>query len=603
MIVPICIDLIHFNKKAHLYMYLKYADVCRHYKFPLIVDEFYSNWEPENNNEIVAQQGIAQRWLYEYMDKQERKCLDQYIIPSAILDELIDKKNSKLDVSLALQLEDYPPLIKLLEKYINDITKKYNEKIDAFLILEKVPQSVNTIAQKYNIPVLGIGKGPLRCYGYRDTAYINWGDVYGTDECEERYNKFVEEWDNQFELFDNKELLAIFLCKDLLPYLKLYDMSPINEMLVAGTYTIMPTLFSKTSYSDIEVLREVQELYPNRYSFRPNPADPYESYYHLPQRLIDKESPNILSILKSYRVASMGSNMLFDTILWGRNAYTRGNLFPFSFMCEHDYAVRFPDKVPLEFLNFFCFSYLAPFEYMCDYEYLKWRLTKPSEKEIFMRNIAVYLNELGITKDIIKMPRGARLRAILRCREVDPDISISNDRNVLPTQALFSELIDHMGASHISLNARVQGNIISSTFAISRKYTNKDLIFKPINKQNIKIKIHSCIIDGKVSKFRPIGGGIRENGIDNFTNIVPEYVLNGDFSRCTEMKINWSIIEDPTQSIHSRVNTIKSEELMDKETHQKLEMLDNILNSKSWKLLEPLRKIRYKQLKIGSRKK
>lgn len=590
MIVPICIDLIHFNKKAHLYMYLKYADLCRKYNWPLIADEFFCKWEPANQGEKNAQLGIAERWMYEYMDVNEREKLDQYMIPSAMMEEIVERNQSRLDGSLTLQLEDYDPLVELLEDYVVCIEKKYNEKIEAFLILEKVLKSVETVAKRHNIEVLGIGKGPLRSYGYRDTAYINFGDVYGTDECENRYNQFRKEWDNGFELFDNKELLALFLSKDLLPYLKLYDMEPTRKMLVVGTYTLMPTLFSKTTYSDIEVLREVQELYPGQYAFRPNPADPYESYYHLPPHLVDKESPNILSILKTACVASMGSNMLFDTMLWGRKACTRGKLFPFSFMCQDGYSLEEEKEVPIEFLNFFCFGYLAPFEYMCDREYLNWRLEKPDELEIFYKNLNTYLTEINITEDILKLPREERLRAILACRGVDSDISISCIPVNLSKKAVFSTLTDNMGNEHISINTENKDGIICSTFKVSRSYTNQDITFKPVSDKNASIMIKSCVINGKVSKFRPVGKCVREKGIDMFFDCEPEYVVNGDFSNCVEMKISWKLVQKVQ---HSSQNEVK---YFDKETAEKLELLNHILNSKSWKLLEPFRKLRFKQL-------
>lgn len=595
MIVPICMDLIHFNKKAHVFMYLKYLYECKKNNWPLIVDEYFYKWNPQHLGEKNVQIDIGNSWLFEYMDKDERARVDQYVIPSAMMEELIERKGSRLAVSLIYQKEEYSPLIELLEQYIEKIEIKYQKKISAFVMFEKIPKSVEVVAARYGIKIIGIGKGPLRSPSYRDTGYFSFGDVYGTDECEDRYKKFIREWDNSFEFFDNKELLALFLDKSLLPYIKLYDIKPIKEMLIAGTYTVMPTLFSHTTYSDIEVIREIQELYPGKYIFRPNPADPYESHYHLPFNLIDKEKFGLMSILKAKNVASMGSNILFDTMLWGRNACTKGNLFPFSFMCQQGYKIGEDKEVPISFLNFFCFSYLIPFEDILDKQYLEWRLTSPDELDIFVRNLNVYLSELNIDKKILQLPRNERLRTILTYRGVDPDISISNVLKSPAKKVPFSELQDTLGRIQISANTENQEGMICSKFKISRTFTNKDIIFMPIKEKNATIRIKACQINGKVTKFRPCVNCTRIDKVDFFKECTPKYVINGDFSNSTEMIITWSIVEN------EKLNQKNKIEYYDNETAERLELLNYILNSKSWKVMEPLRKIRFKQLSRKSK--
>lgn len=433
MFIPVLINLIHYNKFGHMFMYYKFLYHCFHEHWPIIADEHYIR-EAEEIAQNSNYKLLDGQWHYHPLSLEEQKTVKRYPISSTISKQLEQRLGSRLNASLFLQKECCPELEEILEDFLSDIKLHSSESIEGFLMLEKQVKSVTVVAQKHDIPVLCIGMGPLRNPTYQTTAYLCRSDLYaGSDECQRRYQNFLKDFSfNESRFFTGKEILSFFLMPDYIKYLPLYDLEPQNEMLVAGTYSVMPTLFSYTTCGDCEILEDVHEIYRDQYRFRPNPSDPFQAMYR--QTKFDRAQPGILSVVNTKRIASMGSNILFDAMLWGRTACCKTGLFPLSFQCQQDYLPRDPAPVADSFLTFFCFNYLIPFELMLDPEYIRWRLTEPSEFEIYQYHLDYYFKEKGIDKFILDLPEGDRLKALLYAQGYDAHLAESVPPAVLQEQ-------------------------------------------------------------------------------------------------------------------------------------------------------------------------
>ncbi|MBQ2799426.1 MAG: hypothetical protein IJF09_08575 [Ruminiclostridium sp.] len=603
MFIPVCIDLIHFNKFAHNFMYQKYLNICKKNGWPLICNDFFRTWEPANQGQLNGMIGTGTRWDFEYVPSEERDDVKQYFIPSAMFDELAERKGSRLEASLIFQNELYEPLMELFDGFLQDIMANTDEKIEGILLLEKSIAVIDTLAEKYGIPVICGGKGPLRSPYYIETAYFNFGDVYGTDECEHRYNQFMKEWNEPFEFFTNEELLAIFLDKTYLPYLKYYDVPPTLEMSVAGTYCVMPTLFSKTMANDIEIIREVQEKFPGKYLFRPNPADPFEAKYHLPDAVIDKSAPSLLAILASKRTASMGSNILFDVMLWNRVSCCKTDLFPFGFMCEKTYGAEAEKKAPVSFLNFFCFAYLPPFELAWDIDYIRWRLTNPSEMEIFRYHMEKFLEQKGIDTDCVKLSQPERQATILSYLGYSPDL-VQGEENVDLKECRISTLTsEKSGRTSVAISRKIRETnaevIYKSTFATTGS-NSEVFLFVPTETKNVRIKIDSCYFeDSKGGHTNPtmfrVAKGERKEKFDQFYNVMPQYRVGGAFGNAQTMTVTWRLLKSSQPAAHTVPATVPAPATeLPADVKGRLRLLEQMENSFSWKITKPLRAVRSK---------
>lgn len=79
-----------------------------------------------------------------------------------------------------------------------------------------------------------------------------------------------------------------------------------------------------------------------------------------------------------------------------------------------------PDRIASDdFLSFIAFGYLVPFELIKNVEYLMWRLSRPSEKEIYLYHLNYYCDCLHIRKGVLELPTDERLKALLKNRNQD----------------------------------------------------------------------------------------------------------------------------------------------------------------------------------------
>lgn len=76
---------------------------------------------------------------------------------------------------------------------------------------------------------------------------------------------------------------------------------------------------------------------------------------------------------------------------------------PSYYGSAHTVEEKAPEVDPM-YLNFFAMNYLIPFKFMMDPEYIRWRLSDPSEKEIFEKHLAVHLANKKLDMSVMDLP-------------------------------------------------------------------------------------------------------------------------------------------------------------------------------------------------------
>lgn len=407
-------------------LYQLFINRCITDGWVLITQECYASWIPERESQIENLSSGGEVWDYTYIEPEKARAVHQYIIPDNIFEELDEREGSLLASSLSLQQNRYMVLEDALESCLDEIKSRYNEKIEAVIVFENSIESVSYFSKKHGFDVLYFAVGPMRLPTYKCTAFLTHDTVGKTkpNECEERYSEFCKVA-GELPILDNSELLAIFLEDDYLKYLKLINAVPKREILHAGTMSFSPNYIRYSLGSDYEALNEIKSIYGNNFAFRPDVRDYSKGLYELPDENLDAIGyPNIISILMSKRVSSIGGNILFDTMLWDRTACCKDKSFNIHFMCQKNYKKSEERRTPAEFLNFYLFCYLVPISEVTTHEYLKWRLTNPSETQIYNRSLSYWLKLCGADESILALPKGERLRAILKARGADDDYAV-----------------------------------------------------------------------------------------------------------------------------------------------------------------------------------
>ena len=229
-------------------------------------------------------------------------------------------------------------------------------------------------------------------------------------QLQNRYEKFLKEVaEAPVNFLSRKEILSMFLDYKFMENINLLNCKPEYEMGIGCTYTIDVSLFANSSFlNNLELITMAKRYYNEKVlSIRLHPGDPIRA--NLRNYSIDNSSTSMHFINRCKRISVINSNIAFEAMLWGRTAYVLGNS-PYAFKAYRDLSIINDLVVDLEFVNYVVFAYLIPYELMLDVEYLRWRLTNPTESEIYNYNLNYYLSCRGIESSILEESGVDRLR-------------------------------------------------------------------------------------------------------------------------------------------------------------------------------------------------
>jgi len=416
MIVPFVFTLATYNEAPYLWYFYKWLHECKKEQRPIIAQEIY--FQPPR---YFAKRGLqpaydkttADRFEYDLPKTGDLSRIRKYHIPDRLTDQIIKEKGCISNAYAFLLSQPYQPLMDMLEAYIQDIRKHYSEPIEAFAVLQHSP-SLSMAAARHGIPVIHQELGPLRWFDYITTDFWDLNDLYGGNTIAERYQKFCNEIRSErVPVFTGKELLSIFLLKDRLSVLdRVHAPIPNQKIGIALGNVMDPINSSRTRFNDLELLYRMEKKYGAEHLLlRKHPGDPYGAQYPRYSACMQEQGKSPIDfILDSKVVASIGSNVAMEAMFYGRKAYV------FAQSPSYYAAANRFDEEPAcaddVYLSFFALGYLIPHEMMTDTEYIRWRLSNPSEIEIYSRHLNFYLEKKGIPSSAIDEKGSRRLHAM-----------------------------------------------------------------------------------------------------------------------------------------------------------------------------------------------
>lgn len=416
MIIPFVFNLSTYSDTAYAWFFFKGIDMVKHHKWPIIAQEIYLNTSLSKfikNGQRAAYDKafIDEHFWYEVPKSKDMHSFGKYPIKDEMISRLVEETGSYNDAAKLMLSAPYEPMVKLLCDYIEDIQAKYDEPIEAFCTLCHNP-SLSAAAEKYNIPVVHYEMGPFREPTYMKTVYFDFQSTNTGNTVETRYAQFQKELKNDKRLLSGKEILALLLRPENDCFLDKYETRPDIKCGAALGYAITELFLAQTGYNDSELLYRLEKKYGmENMRVRTHPADPYGAQYPRYGSCRDPKSHSTIDfILSCEEIYSVGSNVCIEAMYWGRKAHVmvKGPAY-WGAVHSVEEKGKLTDK---EYLNFFAFNYLTPFRFMMDPEYIRWRLTYPSEKEMFEKHIAVFLSDKNISEDVLGMNGFKRLKAL-----------------------------------------------------------------------------------------------------------------------------------------------------------------------------------------------
>ncbi|MFH1620160.1 MAG: glycosyltransferase [bacterium] len=325
---------------------------------------------------------------------QDMDSICKFTIPGLIFDELEQKLGSRREVAVFLLTQRCEKLETELDRIFSGIIK--TEKPEAVLAWWNCP-SLNHIAGRYGLRVIHNELGPLRKPFYKNTAYFDFSGVNGNTEAEKRFLQFKKEAKDDIAALPKKELLALLL-EDDYAHLATSKPEPAYEIGLPLQVEDDSNIMAFSNNLDNRGLISMAGRFFKRDEtlIRKHPAGLCD--YSEEPGIMDESANSMEFLLLCKRAATINSSVGLEAILFDRITHILGDS-PFAFLAHNDFNPANDGRKTedeLLKLNFLLFGYLMPYEFLFDVDYYRWRLSGPSEKEIFRLHFACYLNKRKI---------------------------------------------------------------------------------------------------------------------------------------------------------------------------------------------------------------
>lgn len=418
MFVPFVFSMSTFVDAPYLWWFCKGLDFIKRNNSAMIAQEIYcttpiSEFAAKGRREVFDQALVDSSWGYKLPKNRDIQSKRLYSIPDHLLDELIREQGGITNCFCYLLSQSYPLFEDFLYNLMSRIELECGEKIEGFITLMHCP-SLSAAAKRRNIPVIHFEMGCWREPTYLQTAFWDLESTTGGTTLEKRWKKFCQENEQrQISIFSKQECLATLLKKENLRYITLCDQKPKKKIGVILGYATYELFSYKTHLNDAEMLYRVKKAYGLEHMLiRKHPGDPYGAQYPIYTAAMDqvrRSTPEFIADCETIISLLSGSGM--EAMLYDRKAIT---LLPSPSYLASGHEIEGKGLCAGEdFISFFAFCYLIPLEYLMDVEYLRWRLTNPSEREIYYKHIKFYFDKKKIPKELIIQETGSRLSRML----------------------------------------------------------------------------------------------------------------------------------------------------------------------------------------------
>ena len=434
----------------------------------------------------------------------EVKDVEQYFIPDELFDGLEQQDGSRTEMLFDVNSQPNTNLDQHLQEIFSQIQQRHpDEKIEGILHCLEGYESLRKIADNLHCPLINYSFSAFRkVHGYRQTLYFCnlHNHFWNGEECAARYQRFLREDDRQLPVFSNKELITLIGKEHTLPLMQLMNTQPKYEMgICCECFSLMPQVFKNKRYTDDDIFYECKKCYTNdQLKVRSHAT-------HMNDIQVDRSEVHndpVSMILSCKRLTAVQSQILLKVLLWGRTTITKTNSLAFTYLCENDYTSE--NTADIKGLNYYIFAYLIPGDLMFNDGYWKWRMTNPTELEIYQRHLDFLLNALLIDKGKLMTLKGKeRFRYLLECRNCDEQLiddllndEIVNDINWDVASSKFEVVTDDGTKAYWRIDTENADGSLTTNLMIDEKNV-KAIKFYPLDDVAGFSQLKSVVINGR----------------------------------------------------------------------------------------------------------
>lgn len=369
-------------------------------KWPIIAQEQYFDTFEKYNKDFLKEVFDINE-IGQVNDDMLSK-LDCYKIDSNQTNKVIEEFHDREKAWISLMNVMSKSLYSTLDLYIEEILKKY--KNVKTIIVWRHNHTITLLAKKYKLNVIEMELSAVRKRTYEfGLSYFQFSKKYSDVELNKRYDKFANELSKskkKIPFLTRKQIQNLILSEDKLKLLKNGEMYDFGIAL--GLNSDYETI-SSNSMKNEDMLKEILKIEnPENILIRKHPLDANYKFDNEEKFSIDNSKSSIEFITKCHKIVSSVSNTNFEAMIFGKTCYTLGNM-PFAKFSYKNLNYNDEYVINLFDLNFLIFCYYVPYSLCLNQEYINFRLSNPSEIDIYFKHYNYIMKKYGsnLNKDIV----------------------------------------------------------------------------------------------------------------------------------------------------------------------------------------------------------
>ena len=499
MFISVVLNVEYMDVKSRSKWYLKNLLHCKDNGGIMITHQYLKDRIQDFQKDITP--ALFTAWEMRPFSLEELESVEQYSIP----DELFKKKErdysgrtemlSQLYSSRWLEFESY------LKGLFSTIESKHKgEKIEGVFHCLAAFKSLSVVCQERSIPLIPYSFSAFRkTGGYRETQYYAAieGELYCQDECERHFRSFMlDARRKELPVFSNRELIAIFGKERTLPLIPLMDHEPQYELgACCECFSILPHFYLNYRTTDDDIFYQAEQLYDKKQIKVRSHA------IQLDQIQVDRTTQRndpAPFLLSCRRLAAVRSQIILKALLWKRTGIMMNDTLDYSFACEKDYSST--SLADIHFLNYYLIGSTIPSGLMFSYDYWRWRLSNPSEVDVFKYHFDYYCKDLSLDKSIFDIKDEAeRFKQLLISRNCDEElipILVENNQDFDVEYEVATSKFIVGDKVHWRLNKKTETGYLKCVIKLE-DVSSKEFEFYPLDDMAGFSKLDFVIVNGE----------------------------------------------------------------------------------------------------------
>ena len=344
------------------------------------------------------------------------------VLPQEKLNEIAKEYDDLLLLFKEYLTEVIPAFETLLFEALGEVVKE--TEVTAVLSWSNCP-SLKSACDKLGLTVIYNEIGPFRMPVFQNTAFFDFSGVNGNTESIARYRSFTKEIEGKEScLLSYKELSQLLLKSHYSSYSSIGHVNEGVEYdigLMLQVENDSNVIAFSNGYDNIKLIESEKNT--NKVFARKHPAglESYEGKVSL-----DTSPDSIAFIRKCKKIKTVNSGAAMEAALFKREIEVMGDS-PYTLLSNLN--PKTDEAAHLMAVNFLVLNYIIPFSLLCDTRYIKYRLTRPNELELFHYHLTRYQKEIIEEQKVkliqeqekLKKQEGEKLKIEAQLHEISVD--------------------------------------------------------------------------------------------------------------------------------------------------------------------------------------